>query len=301
MRKDKTLLIMAAGMGSRFGGLKQIEPVGPNGEFLIDYSIYDALRTGFNKVVFIIKKEHEKIFKETIGVRVEKHIKVEYAFQEMSDIPEGYGLPKERTKPIGTAHAVYAARKFINEPFAVINADDFYGRNGYEVLSDFLDNNERNYSLVGYLVKNTLSENGSVKRGVCYSDDKDNLEKIIESIVIEENGIIKAESLNTGDKFEVDSNALVSMNLMGFMPNVFPFIEEKLKEFLTDTKENLVEREFYIPDILFAANEEGHAEAKLLRTAAVWKGITYKEDREDVVASIKKMVEDGEYPNNLWN
>jgi dTDP-glucose pyrophosphorylase len=301
MNKDKTLLIMAAGMGSRFGGLKQIEPVGPNGEFLIDYSIYDALRTGFNKVVFIIKKEHEQIFKETIGVRVEKHIKVEYAFQELTDIPEGYSLPVSRTKPIGTAHAVYAARNFINEPFAVINADDFYGRNGYEVLSNFLDNDESNYSLVGYLVKNTLSENGSVKRGVCSADENNNIEKIVESVLIEEDGIIRAESLNTGDKFEVDSNSLVSMNLMGFRPNVFPFIEKKLKEFLSDKEENLIDREIYIPDIIFSAKNESYAEVKLLKTTAVWKGITYKEDRDDVLNSIKNLVEEGEYPNNLWD
>lgn len=208
--KDLTLLIMAAGMGSRFGGLKQIEPVGPNDEFIIDYSVYDAIKAGFNKIVFIIKKENYEVFKETIGKRIEDKIKVEYAFQDLNNLPAGYTCPPDRTKPWGTAHAILAAKDIIHEPFAIINSDDFYGRDAYQVISKFLNDEkkENTYALVGYHVKNTLTENGSVKRGVCKINNN-LLESIIESSVIEENGIITASPLDGTMPFIIDNNTYV--------------------------------------------------------------------------------------------
>ena len=222
MNKDLTLLIMAAGMGSRFGGLKQIEPMGPNGEFLIDYSIYDAINAGFNKVVFIIKEENYDIFKETIGKRVEDKINTEYVFQDMNDLPEGYTKPEERVKPWGTAHAILCAKDNIHEPFVIINADDFYGKDAYKVASNFLKSVKEgnNYCLVGYKVANTLTENGAVKRGICKLENG-NLTELIESNVEKIDGKIIAKPLDGGEEFTVEDDTLVSMNLLLFTPNIF--------------------------------------------------------------------------------
>lgn len=302
MKKDKTLLIMAAGMGSRFGGLKQIEPIGPNGEFIIDYSIYDALRTGFNKVVFIIKEENYRIFKETIGRRVEDKIKVEYAFQKLDNLPDGYRVPDNRVKPWGTSHAILSAKDYIKEPFAIINADDFYGYDAFRVVSNFLDeavDENLEYAMVGYLVKNTLTENGSVKRGVCEVKDG-KLEKIIESKVEKQNGVIVATPLNGDDSFEIEDHRYVSMNMFGFLPTIFTYIEDKFSEFLDENKDNIETCEYLIPDTLCDMMENKGLKISVLPTVAVWQGVTYKEDKETVVKEIARLVREKSYPQELW-
>lgn len=304
MNKDLTLVIMAAGMGSRFGGLKQIEPVGPNGEFIIDYSIYDAIKAGFNKVVFIIKEENYELFKETIGKRVEKqHIQIEYVFQKTSDIPNEFKHLSNREKPWGTGHAILTAKDKVNENFAVINADDFYGRDGYMVIANYLRSAENHgkepFSMVCYQISNTLTENGSVKRGVC-EQENGYLTKIVESKVERVNGLINVEPLDGSEKFIVEDDALVSMNLLGFTPKIFEILEEKLSKFLKNNEDNYEKCEFLIPEVLFEAIEENIAEVKVLPTNAKWYGVTYREDKESVVIAIQKMIDNGKYPNNLW-
>ena len=297
---DYTLLIMAAGMGSRFGGLKQIEPVGPNGEFIIDYSIYDAVKVGFTKVVFIIKKENEQIFKETIGSRVEGKIKVEYVFQDLNNLPEGYEVPLDREKPWGTAHAILCAKDVIHEPFAVINADDFYGRDAYEVMIKALKENvdEKNCIIVGYEAGNTLSENGSVKRGVCEVEDG-KLKKLIESKIWEENEKIKVEPLNGMDTFYVEKNTLVSMNMFAFHPTMFDVLKQKFPEFLDNNMMNL-KSEYLIPDVVTQEAEQGNLTVSVFRTNSKWYGVTYREDKEQVVSEIGELIEENIYPSPLW-
>lgn len=301
MKKDLTLLIMAAGMGSRFGGLKQIEPMGPNGEFLIDYSVYDAIKAGFNKVVFVIKEENYDLFKETIGKRVEDKIKTEYAFQDINDLPDGYTKPEEREKPWGTAHAILSAKKLINEPFVIINADDFYGRDAYFVASEFLENNEsdNNYCLVGYKASNTLTENGSVKRGVCMLDGE-YLTELIESNVIKENGTITATPLDGRSSFKITDDTCVSMNMLGFTSSIFKYIEDNFPKFL-DEHINDLKSEYLIPDVLEKATLEGVSKTKVIPTTATWMGVTYKEDKEEVVKKLGLSINNGEYPKKLWN
>lgn len=295
-----TLLIMAAGMGSRFGGLKQIEPVGPNGEFIIDYSIYDAKKAGFDKVVFIIKEENYDVFKETIGKRVEPHMEVEYVFQKMEDIPSFVKIPKERVKPWGTAQAIYEAKDKINGPFLVINADDFYGRESYFVARDFLKSNEENkYSTIGYLADNTMTKNGSVKRGVI-KEKEGNLLSIDESKLEYKDGKIIAKSLETGKEYEVAKNDYVSMNMLTFDLSIFPFLERRMNEFFKDNENDLDTCEFLIPIEMERAIEEGK-NVKVLNTNANWYGVTYREDLGSVKEAINKMIEEGEYPNKLWD
>lgn len=300
--KEKTLLIMAAGMGSRFGGLKQIEPVGPNGEFIIDYSVYDAIKAGFTKVVFVIKKENEQIFKETIGSRVDKYIKVEYAFQDMDNLPNGFTKPKDREKPWGTSHAILSAKNLIHENFAIINADDFYGRDAYEVMSKFLDeNNEQNtYCVIGYRVENTLSENGSVKRGVIQTEHG-LLTELIESSVEKTQNKIIATPLNGNNSFEIKNDTLVSMNMLGFNPTIFGYIEANFPKFLNENKDNILKCEYLIPDTVEDAIKTNFAKVKVLSTTSNWQGVTYKEDKELVVKEITKLIEQGVYNKNLWN
>ena len=304
MNKDVTLLILAAGMGSRFGGLKQIEPMGPNGEFIIDYSVYDAIKAGFNKIVFIIKKENYELFKETIGKRIEPHIKVEYAFQELSNIPEEYSVPEDRIKPWGTAHAVWCAKNYIHEPFAMINADDFYGRDAYIKAYEFLSNiniDSSNFGMIGYKVANTLTENGAVKRGVCKVDKDNYLVDIIESNIEKVNGVITASPLDGSDSFEVKENDTVSMNFLLFTPKIFDYIEEKFGNFLEENKDNMDKCEYYTPVVIGNLIKEGKASTKVLETSASWHGVTYKEDTPDVKKAIKNLVDTNIYNNNLWN
>lgn len=294
------LLIMAAGMGSRFGGLKQIEPVGPNGEFIIDYSVYDAKKAGFDKVVFIIKEENYELFKETIGKRVEPHMEVDYVFQKMEDIPEFVNIPETRVKPWGTAQAIYEAKDKITGPFLVINADDFYGRDSYFVARDFLQSDvEDKYSTIGYKAKNTMTKNGSVKRGVI-KEDNGNLLSITESKLEYVGDKIIAKSLETGNEFEVDKEDLVSMNMLTFDPSIFPFIKKRMDIFFKENENNLDSCEFLIPIEMERAIEEGK-EVKVLNTNANWYGITYREDLDEVKNAINEMIDRGDYPYNLWS
>ena len=300
MNRDITLVILAAGMGSRFGGLKQITPLGPNGEFIIDYSVYDAIQAGFNKIVFLIKEENYELFKETIGSRVEPHIKVEYAFQKNDNLPAGYSLPRDRVKPLGTAHAVLCCKDKVNEPFMMINADDFYGRDAYikgaEFLRNLKDQKPYPYGLVGYLVKNTITEFGAVKRGVCEVVDG-KLKKITESSVEKHEDIIIASPLSGKDPFEVQGDDTVSMNMLLFTPSIFEYIEDHFSEFLDANKDNLEKCEYLIPDVLFKTIEDNYSTAEVLKTTANWYGVTYKEDADSVKKALKEMVDKGEYPN----
>ncbi len=299
MKDDLTLVIMAAGMGSRFGGLKQIEPVGPNGEFIIDYSIYDAVRAGFNKVVFIIKEENYDIFKETIGKRVEKQIKVEYAFQRQTDIPKGYD-PGDRTKPWGTSHAVLSAKNNVKGNFIILNADDFYGRDSFEKAAKFFSEDHPNeYAIIGYKIKNTLTENGAVKRGVCKAENG-YLTKLVESSVEEKDGHIIATPLNGSEPFEINADDPVSMNMFCFRDDIFKYLEDHLVEFFEQNKDDLSKCEYLIPDSVFSMMDEGLIRVPVIPTTAKWQGITYKEDKERLVNDIQSLIDKGEYPNSLW-
>ena len=301
MKKELTLLILAAGMGSRFGGLKQVEPIGPNGEFIIDYSIYDAILAGFSKVVFIIKRENYELFRETVGKRIENKIKVEYAFQDILNIPEEVVIPKTREKPWGTAHAVLCAKPFINSNFVMINSDDFYGRDAYFKIKEFFDNsNDLNcYSMIGFNVINTMTENGSVKRGVCESNNS-YLTNIIESNIEKVEEKIMASPLDGRDSFEVKPNDLVSMNFFGFTPAIFNTLESGIKKFFEDNKDNLEKCEYLIPDVVFKEIKENNKRVKILESKDKWLGVTYKEDKENVVLELNKLIEKGEYPYDLW-
>ena len=292
-----TLAIMAAGMGSRFGGLKQIEPVGPNGEFIIDYSIYDAIKAGFDKVVFVIKEENYIDFKETIGRRIENKIKVEYVFQKLDDIPNGYKIPSSRIKPLGTGHVLYSLRNVINEPFAVISADDFYGGEPFQLLAKSLKLGE--YSTIGYKIGNTLTDNGSVKRGIFFT--KDNyVTHIVESKVEKVNGIIKCIPLNGGEEYIIDDNQTVSMLMFGFQSSIFKYIDKDILLFLEKNKNNLSECEYFLPDIITNMIKDNTAKFKLLETKSVWKGITYKEDLYNLKEYINSEIKKGIYPNKLY-
>ena len=276
-----TLVIMAAGMGSRFGGLKQIEPIDEYGNFIIDYSIYDAIREGFTKVVFIIKKENYDVFRETVGARAEKHIEVEYVFQELDALPEGYSVPEGREKPWGTGHAILCAKDKVDENFAIINADDFYGRDAYRVISEFLKKNtdESKYAMAGYKIRNTLTENGSVKRGVCKAKDG-YLTQLIESVIDRKDGKLIATPLEDGNEFEVSEDDLVSMNMFGFTPKLFEYLSTGFPKFLDEHKDNPLKCEYLIPTVVFNHIERGDITVEVLKTDAVWQGITYREDKQ---------------------
>lgn len=301
--KDKTLLILAAGMGSRFGGLKQMEPIGPNGEFFIDYSIFDAVRNGFNKIVFIIKEEHHQIFKDTIGKRIEnklneKNIKIEYVFQDTKNIEHRANLPKDRIKPFGTGHAILCAKDVINEPFVIINADDFYGVEAYKSISDYIEKtSSKEIGLVGYEIKNTLTENGTVKRGICETNG-DKLVNIIESVIEEKNDEIIATPLDGRPEFKVTKEHKTSLNMISFYPEFFEYIDKKMDEFLQTA--NLEKDEFLIPTVIADAILDGTTSVTVIETNAKWVGVTYKEDKSNVVEYIKNLVEENKYPNDLW-
>ena len=291
---------MAAGMGSRFGGLKQIEPMGPNGEFLIDYSVYDAKLAGFTKIVFIIKEENYDIFKETIGKRVEPYIETEYVFQDDSNLKENYSSLKTRVKPLGTGHAILCAKDKVKTPFAIINADDFYGRDAYMVASKYLDKiDDKHYAVVGYKVGKTLSPNGAAKRGIC-REENGKLKDLIESSVEKVDEKIMAKPLDGDTEFIVEDDSLVSMNLLLFTPKVFDYLEEKLMKFLETNKNDLSKCEFLIPDVVKDAIKEDRVEVDLLSTNAIWHGVTYKEDKEEVVKAIDELIKEKVYPNKLW-
>lgn len=299
-----TLVIMAAGMGSRFGGLKQVEPVGPNGEFILDYSVYDAIRAGYDKVVFIIKEENYDLFRDTIGKRIESKINVEYVFQKLEDIPEGVKVPESRVKPWGTSHAILAAKNAVNGPFTVINADDFYGYDPFKKIKDFFDNetDPGKYSMIGYIVRNTMTENGSVKRGICTEDENGYLTGLVESSIEDVNGTVIATPLeDSNTKFEVADDALVSMNFWGFHPSIFNYLEEEMIDFFEKHKDDLDSCEFLIPNSVFKRVDEKKVSVKVLDTDEKWYGVTYKEDKPDLVNAINKLISDGKYPEDLWN
>lgn len=304
MKKDITLVILAAGMGSRFGGLKQIEPMGPNGEFIIDYSVYDAIKAGFNKIVFLIKRENYDLFKETIGARVEPYIKTEYAFQELNNLPLGYTLPSDRVNPLGTAHAVLCCKEKVHENFAMINSDDFYGRDAfikaYEYLSK-VDESSSEYGMIGYKVANTLTENGSVKRGVCNVDNNGYLTNLTESKVERVNNEIIASPLDGSKAFTVKDDDTVSMNFLLFTPSIFNYIEEGFPEFFDNNKDNLLTAEYLIPDVLSNLIKNNKASTKVIPTSANWYGVTYKEDTPGVKKAIQNLVDNHEYNDNLWD
>ena len=297
---QKTLLVMAAGMGSRFGGLKQIEPMGPNGEFLIDYSVYDAKLAGFTKIVFIIKEENYDIFKETIGKRIEPYIETEYVFQDDSNLKEKYKDLQTRVKPLGTGHAILCAKDKVKTPFAIINADDFYGRDAYVVASKYLDKiDDKHYAVVGYKVGKTLSPNGAAKRGIC-KEENGKLKDLIESSVEKVDDKIIAKPLDGETEFIVEDDSLVSMNMLLFTPKIFDYLEEKLIKFLETNKNDLSKCEFLIPDVVKDAIKEDRVEVDLLSTNAIWHGVTYKEDKEEVVKAIDELIKEKVYPNKLW-
>ena len=297
------LVIMAAGLGSRFGGLKQLEPIDNNGNFIIDYSVFDAIRCGFNKVIFIIKKENLNLFRETIGKRIESKIETEYVFQDNSNIPGYYTIPDDRQKPFGTGHAVLCAKDAISSNFAVINADDFYGFEAFKSVASFLKNNTNpaNYCLIGYPVENTLSSSGSVNRGIC-NNSNGALTSITESKISKENGLLLAKPLSSphAPEYQIASDTLVSMNMFGFSQNFLDGLNNHFLKFLEYNKNNLSSCEFFLPTVVSNMIEEKVATVSLIKTCARWYGITYKEDKEEIVNAIIKMKNEKIYPNNLW-
>lgn len=296
-----TLFVLAAGMGSRYGGLKQIDGLGPSGETIMDYSVYDALRAGFGKVVFVIRKDFEEAFREVVISKYAEKVPCEVCFQSVDSVPEGCTFNPERTKPWGTNHAVLMAKDLIREPFAVINADDFYGRESFQVLADYLksvEGTKGKYCMVGYRVANTLSENGSVSRGVCATDENGYLTDVVERTKIEKVGdkIIYTED---GVDTEIAPNSPVSMNMWGFTPEYFDYVEKAFVEFLK-TRGQELKSEFYIPTLVNDMIRSGEATCKVLDTTSKWFGVTYAEDRPQVVMKINNLVKEGVYPEKLF-
>lgn len=303
---NATLVVMAAGIGSRFGGgIKQLAPVGPNGEIIMDYSIYDAKEAGFNKAVFIIRHDIEKEFKEIIGDRIKKYIAVDYAYQELTDLPKGFTCPKERSKPWGTTHALLAAKGIVKEPFAVINADDYYGKEGFKVIYNYMANTMKEDSekldlcMAGFVLKNTLSDNGGVTRGVCRADENNKLVDITETFEIEvKDGVLNAVDEN-GAKRDVNPDDIVSMNMWGLTPKFFSILEDSFYEFLNN-RINEPKSESLLPTTIDEAIKAGKASVEILKSHDKWFGVTYKEDREIVVKSIKALVDKGVYPEKIF-
>lgn len=298
-----TLFVLAAGMGSRYGGLKQLDGLGPNGETIMDYSIYDAVRGGFGKVVFVIRKDFEADFREKILKKYENIIPVELVFQGLDCLPEGFTLSPEREKPWGTNHAVLMGKGVINEPFAVINADDFYGRDSFKILADYLKelgNAHNKYCMIGYRVGNTLSESGSVARGICETDADNNLTSVVERtyIIRDTDGKIKYKDENE-QMVTIDENTPVSMNMWGFTPEYFDYSEAEFIKFL-NANQDKPKAEFFIPLVVNELIVTGKAEVKVLDTPSKWFGVTYADDRPSVVAKINELIEKGEYPSKLF-
>ena len=298
-----TLLVLAAGMGSRYGGLKQLDQVGPSGETIIDYSIFDAIRAGFGKVVFVIRRDIETAFKDAVGSRYAGKIAVDYAFQQLDALPEGFEIPAGREKPWGTGHAVLVAKDVINEPFAVINGDDFYGRAGFQLLADYLskalDGAKADYCMCGFVMRNTLSDNGTVSRGICTIDCDDNLSEVVEHTTIERNGNAAKSLMNNGSKVDFTGDEIVSMNMWGFTPSLFDNMTEMFTEFLRE-QGNEMKSEFFIPLVADKLIKQNKATVKVMKSSDEWFGITYREDKPQVVASIQALVEQGEYPAKLF-
>lgn len=297
-----TLLILAAGIGSRYGGLKQLDKVGPDGEAIIDYSIYDAIQAGFGKVVFVIRKSIEADFREFIGDKLKGKIEVEYVFQELDKLPEGIAINPERQKPWGTGHAVLMAADIIKENFAVINADDFYGRDAYTTIAKYfneLDFASNDNCMVGYQLKNTLSDHGYVSRGQCTSDENGFLKDVVERTHIEKKQAGVFFEDENKKELQLDENTLVSMNFWGFTPQYFVQLKKRFVHFMEVNKTEL-KAEFFIPTVVNEIIEEGIGKTKVLESNASWFGVTYQEDRPVVVESIRELIRAGKYPEKLW-
>ena len=298
-----TLLVLAAGRGSRYGGLKQLDEVGPSGETVMDYSVFDAMRAGFDRVVFVIRKDIEEAFRAAIGSRYADRIEVAYAFQDMNDLPAGFRVPEGRTKPWGTGQAVYAARKLLDGPFAVINADDFYGADSYRKLAGYLKSAPEDGKIRGciasFVLSNTLSENGSVSRGICSADAAGNLSKVVENTKIfrRDGKVISVQE--DGAELEFTGEELVSMNSWGFMPELVGELERLFTGFLEEHGTEL-KSEFYLPFAVDTLIREGRAEIKMLKSEDSWFGITYREDKPFVQAALRKLVAEGAYPEKLF-
>lgn len=300
---DKTLVIMAAGMGSRYGSLKQIDPIGEEGSLIIDYSIYDAVKAGFNKVVFIIKKQDEEAFRNAIGNRIEDKVKTEYVFQDINNIPEGYSVPEGRVKPWGTGHAILSCLGTVKEPFAVINSDDYYGAEAFKEAADWIERTDFDseilpFSMVGFQLKNTLTENGHVSRGVCVVDENGKLAEITERTKI----IRRGEKVFYEDDetpVELDENAIVSMNCWCFAPQMLDRLQARFDEFFKTVEQNPMKAEFFLPFVVSDMLEDKECTVDVLTTTDKWFGVTYKEDRPLVVKSIQDMKNEGKYPQNM--
>ena len=296
-----TLFILAAGMGSRYGGLKQLDTLGPNGETIMDYSVYDAIRAGFGKIVFVIRKDFEDDFRRIVLSKYQNHIPVDVCFQSVDKLPEGFVCPAGRTKPWGTNHAVLMGKELINEPFAVINADDFYGRNSFEVLAKELvrmENTVNSYCMVGYYVGNTLSESGTVSRGVCSQDSSGYLTTVVEHTSIRRNNGVITNTENGVEKV-LGEDTLVSMNMWGFTPDYFDHSQTLFAEFVQQRGMD-PKSEFYIPTVVDTLIETGKATCEVIDTPSKWFGVTYADDRPQVVLKINGLIRDGVYPQQLW-
>ena len=293
--KDITLLVMAAGMGSRYGGLKQLDAVGPSGETIIDFSVYDAIRAGYNKVVFIIREDFDKQFKEKISNKYEDKIKVEIVYQDLHDLPNTFSYPKDRSKPWGTGHAILAAKNVISEPFAAINGDDFYGRESFEIISDYYSSVKRGFAMAAFQLDKTLSDYGSVSRGIC----EQNLNQLV--TVIETHGIKKSSAGNIECDRDISllGNELVSMNMWGFMPSIFDHLEKMFNEFLDENISDL-KSEFLIPSVVNDLIEKNIEKVQVLKTKSTWFGVTYIEDKPFVKNQIKELIQTGIYPEKLF-
>ena len=306
--KNTTLVIMAAGIGSRFGGgIKQLEPMGPNGEIIMDYSIFDAKEAGFNKVVFIIRKDLEKDFKEIIGNRIEKVIDVDYAFQEMDNLPEGFSVPEGRKKPWGTGQAILSCKGIVNEPFVVINADDYYGKTGFKKIYEYLmnakskeENGTYDFCMAGFVLGNTLSENGTVTRGVCQPDEEGYLATVVETGGIREVEDGKIAHEDNGSDMEIVKESLVSMNMWGFTPDFIDVLDEGFKDFLASVPEGDIKKEYLLPGMVDSLIQSGDAKVKILPTEDKWFGVTYKEDKDAVVEAFRDLIAHGVYKEDLW-
>ncbi len=297
-----TLVVLAAGMGSRYGGLKQVDPVGPSGEAILDYSVFDAIRGGFGKIVFVIRKDFEAEFREKVGAKYAGVVPVEYCFQDLADIPAPFAVPEGRTKPWGTAHATRAARGAVREPFAVINADDFYGRDAMAKLAAFLaavDPDSLHFAMVGYKLELTLSENGSVARGVCRVSPDGRLEGVTEMTKLVRAGGVAENREDEANPVKVPLDARVSLNLWGFTPALFAELEDRFAKFLA-ARGTEMKSEWYIPFVVDELIREGKADCAVLPTDSSWFGVTYREDKPYVMAEIKKLVDAGEYPATLF-
>ena len=296
-----TLVILAAGMGSRYGGLKQVDPITDNGKFIIDFSVYDAALSGFDRVVFVIKRENLEVFRDTIGKRFENKIKVEYVFQDLNDIPEGFSVPEGRVKPWGTAHALLAARDIVDDNFAVINADDFYGKSAYELLSKHLSSVKSNsFCMIGYKLENTLTENGTVARGICNVGDDGYLKDVVERTSIRRAGDMAAFDENGVDTL-IPLDSVASMNCWGFTPDIFDGIKEGLKAFFSNlaSSPNPLKAEYYLPFAVRELMDAGKCTVKVYKSDSSWYGVTYHDDKENVKKSIQALIDKGEYPEQF--